>query len=239
MPISKPNRGRRSILVGLALAALAVGPWAGAAVKVTSERNPADSASDKFAFKTVPPPAKRGVARCEISLIAGRQDDNSGLRPIYLGKSRPPAGPDDPKSTFFFADDTDGGRLRIDLDDVTAIRAVNTYSWHPGGRGAQVYVLYGSDGTAPGFDPAPPKGVDPTTRGWVRVASVDTRPPDRKDNGGQFGVTVADDAGGPIGRFRHLLLDVSKTDPADHGANTFFSRIDVIPAAEPATRPAG
>ena len=234
---------RRPAPLVLGLACLVVAAaGVGADVRVSVDRNVGSRATDAFRFDSVPSPAgKRGGARAVISVIDGTPND--GCRgAIYLGKDRRPEGEDDPKDNFFFAEGSDGGRLRIDLEGRVAVRQVNTYSWHPSSRGPQVYVLYGADGAAAGFDPAPKKGTDPATCGWTRLASVDTRTVGGGTPGGQYGVSVADPAA-PLGTFRYLLLDVSRTESADDFGNTFFSKIDVIAdrpttmPAEPTTRP--
>jgi hypothetical protein len=182
------------------------------------------------------PGNQKDVARAVISVVDGTPDGNCGRAAIYLSKARLPDGPDEPRDSFFFADGTDGGRLRIDLGSPVPVRQLDTYSWHPAGRGPQVYVVYGADGTTPGFDPAPKKGTDPTTCGWTRIAAVNTLPGDPNNVGGQFGVAVADPAGS-VGTYRYLLLDVARPREDDQG-NTFFSKIDVLTAAPPATAPA-
>ena len=64
-----------------------------------------------------------------------------------------PKNDNDPKQCFYFQAGTFEGRLKVDLGSVLAVSQVDTYSWHRATRGPQVYVLFGSDGTASGFDP--------------------------------------------------------------------------------------
>ena len=217
----------------LAASVVVTAAAASAEVKVTVDHNVGGRATPAFRFAAVPPPGKRDVARAIISVVDGTPDEG-GRRAIYLGKDRLPESEDDPKNNFFFAEGTDGGRLQIDLAAVVTVRRVNTYSWHPSVRGPQVYTLWAADGAAAGFDPAPKKGTDPATCGWRRVASVDTRDAAAGGPGGQYGVSVADPASGSLGRFRYLLLDVSRTEADDAFGNTFFSKVDVI-ADRPAT----
>ena len=229
------------VIVGL-LGLAAVAGGAAAEVRVSVERTTIDRATEAFRFKGVPTPNTRPVAQATIRVVAGTQDEHSERRAIYLGKARLPGDADDPKANFFFADRTDGGRLLVDLGAAVSVRQVNTYSWHPGTRAPQVYTLFAADGTAAGFDPAPQKGVDPATCGWTKVAAVDTRPAGDGQPGGQYGVSVADPAG-PIGTYRYLLLDVSRTEADDEFGNTFYSKVDVIAdrpaaAARSATEPA-
>jgi len=124
---------------------------------------------------------------------------------------------------------SDGGRLVIDLTTRTDIAQINSYSWHPNTRGPKVYTLYASDGSDSKFNAAPKAGVDPTTVGWVRVASVDTRPKG-DDPGGQYGVSIAGRSGG-LGQYRYLLFECSATEMQDDYGNTFYSEIDVIATA--------
>src|SRR5262249_8005838 len=111
------------------------------------------------------------------------------------------------------------------------VKQINTYSWHPGARGPQVYSLHGADGTAKGFDEAPKRPNDPEKCGWTYLVDIDTRARGEKaeDCGGQYGVSVSR-ADGLLGKFRYLLLDISETEDDDKYGNTFYSEIDVIAA---------
>ena len=102
------------------------------------------------------------------------------------------------------------------------VRQVNTYSWHPGTRGPQVYKLYAADGSAPEFDPQPKKDTGP---GEMRLETRRGRryPPKSGEAGGQYGVSVSDSARG-IGKFRYLLFDISATEKDDPFGNTFLQR---------------
>jgi hypothetical protein len=59
------------------------------------------------------------------------------------------------------------------------------------------------------------------------LATVDTRPNDETNDGGQWGVSISDAAAG-LGKFRYLLFDCYITEAADDFGNTFYSEIDVI-----------
>ena len=86
-----------------------------------------------------------------MTVVAGRSDRNGGdVDKLHDG--RVPRGEDQPSREFFFAAGSEGGRLLVDLGEATEIQRVNTYSWHSGTRGPQVYTLYASDGNAAGFD---------------------------------------------------------------------------------------
>src|SRR2546423_12911468 len=110
------------------------------------------------------------------------------------------------------------------------VAAINTYSWHKGARGPQVYTVYGSDGAAAGFNDAPGIGTDPARQGWTRIADVDTRPADGSDAGGRYAVGIADPSapGGVMGRWRYLLFVTFVTETDDMCGQTFYSEIDVV-----------
>src|SRR5688572_14262745 len=165
-----------------------------AAVKVVSERS-ADAGS-AFKFKDVPTPSKTDLGnKGKFTVVAGRIDGNGGGVET-LNDGRLPSEADQPAANFFFAANSDGGRILVDLGEVAEIKQVNTYSWHRAGRGPQVYKLYGHESSA---DTA--KETDVEKSGWKLVASVDTRPKEGQP-GGQYGVTIGDDAGGgAIGKF--------------------------------------
>ena len=130
----------------------------------------------------------------------------------------------------------------MDLGKATVVRQVNTYSWHVGDRGPQVYRLYASDGSDKGFNAKGAQGVAMEKVGWKPIASVDTRPKKGK-GGGQYAASISDSTGGALGTFRYLLFDVSRTESLNPFGNTFFSEIDVSdgkvhpvpPAPEPET----
>jgi hypothetical protein len=196
-------------------------------VKTTVERNQ-DGATGAFKFKNVPAPAKDHAARkAKVTIVDGSNDDNGG-GPDRVNDGKLPTQEDEPEANFFFAQQTDGGRLRLDFDKAIEIKQVNTYSWHPNTRGPQVYKLYASDGDGSEFKAEPKRGTDPAKVGWKLIATVDTRPKNRDDIGGQYGVSTADSTGGAIGKYRYLLFDISQTEGDDAFGNTFYSEIVVI-----------
>ena len=86
---------------------------------------------------------------------------------------------------------------------------------------------------AEGFNREPQSGVDPEKSGWKLVARVDTRPTGNEgEAGGQYGVSIFD-SDGPIGTYRYLLFDISRTENDDPFGNTFYSEIDVISGGTP------
>ena len=196
---------------------------AAAEVTVTADRNTGDAATPRFVFARVPSPSPQNMlTAARIDLVAGRIDRGSpGLTAINDGHL--PAIEDDPSSNLFFAAGTWGGRFRIDFNSVVPIAEIDSYSWHSDSRAAQLYKVYGSDGTDANFNPAPDNKTDPASRGWKLIAFVDTRPHD--DNGGQYGVAIRDTSG-LLGRYRYLLFDCFENEDHDW-SNTFFSEVVV------------
>lgn len=196
-----------------------------AEVRVVTGRQ-TDETGGAFVFDRVPAPARDDLAAAGRWILADGQPDRNGGDLSRVHDGWVPAEADEPGENFFFGAGTEGGRLVVDLGQVVAVRQVNTYSWHPGSRGPQVYDLYAADGTSEGFDPAPKRGADPSGCGWTRLISVDTREPGR-DEGGQYGASVSDSQGA-LGRFRYLLFAIVRTEDRDAFGNTFFSEIDVV-----------
>lgn len=219
------------LLTALAFAASS-GFVARAEVKTVVECRKAYHATPAFRFKHVPSPSADDAAtKAEFTIVAGQADPNcGGLAKLNDGKL--PRDGDDRAENFFFGAGTPGGRLAVDLHRVLRIKQVNTYSWHAGTRGAQVYKLYAGDGTAAGFSRAPKSGTDLAKHGWKLIASVDTRPAGGYLDG-QYGVSISD-SDGALGKYRYLLFDIACTENKDPFGNTFYSEIDVIDAAAPA-----
>jgi hypothetical protein len=196
-----------------------------AEIKIISEHNGPD-ARPPFTFKQVPPPARGDAGgRARITILDGERDRNGG-DVAKLNDDRIPAEADIPAENFFFVAGSEGGRLLLDLGAILDLKQVNTYSWHPGARGPQVYRLYASDGVAENFNRQPSKDTALEASGWKSIAQIDTRPKS-DDSGGQHGVSISD-ATGALGRYRYLLFDVSRTQGTDSFGNTFFSEIDVL-----------
>jgi Domain of Unknown Function (DUF1080)/Peptidase of plants and bacteria len=198
-------------------------------IKIVVEHNENDRASSAFKFKTVAAPAKSDAsAQAKFVIVDGERDENGGeLGVLHDGKL--PAEEDQPAENFFFAQNTDGGRLLVDLGASKDVKQVNTYSWHPNTRGPQVYKLYASDGRGEGFSAQPQKGSEEKA-GWKLLGKVDTRAKSGA-NGGQYGVSISDTEGN-LGKYRYLLFDVSRTEEDDAFGNTFYSEIDVLAQAD-------
>jgi hypothetical protein len=194
-------------------------------VVILVEHNDDIHATPRFQFQKVPAPSSDDAATHAIfTVLYGAHGGRAGnIDRIHDGKL--PMWEDQPEMNFAFTKG-DGGRVQVDLEEAVDIAQVNSYSWHPGSRGPQVYRLYGGDEKAAGFNPTPGQGVDPVTCGWTQIASVDTRPK-QGEFGGQYGVSILDPSGG-LGRFRFLLLDISATENTHGFANTFYSEFDVV-----------
>jgi hypothetical protein len=184
-------------------------------------------AARQFKFDKVPPPSRNDAAAdAKFTVLYGalRKGENAhDVDRLHDGKV--PDWEDQPLANFAFASG-DGGRIRVDLGRAIDIEQVNSYSWHPATRAAQVYKLYGADGSGPSFDPKPGAGTDPLTCGWTLIATVDTRPKEG-EQGGQYGVSISD-RNGIIGHDRYLLFDISATESDDGWGNTFYGEIDVV-----------
>ena len=210
-------------------ALLTCGLSARAEVAVTVDHNEDTAAADAFKFKTVPSPHPSAARSAVFKVLDGTPDDNSATIDV-LHDGKLPEEDDQPDANFFFQEDSDGGRFLVDLGKVIPIKEVDTYSRHPSTRAPQVYKLYGSDGAAAGFVTEPKRPQDPAEGGWKLLATVDTRK-QFGSAGGQYGVKVTDPAG-PLGSYRYLLFEVSRTEDEDGYGNTFFSEIDVTDATE-------
>ncbi|MCL2103899.1 MAG: basic secretory family protein [Kiritimatiellaeota bacterium] len=188
-------------------------------------------AANNFGFSPLPRPVDNDDATgASLSLVEGTRDGNGASLDV-LTDGRIPKSDDDPRSCFFFAPNTDGGRVLMDLGSPRRITQVNTYSWHNSERSPQVYDLYASDGTAAKFETNPKRPQDPQACGWRLIARVDTRT--KNTSNGQQIVSVTDTRG-ELGNFRYLLFDIRRTTsgktPFD---NTFYCEFDVVSKASP------
>jgi hypothetical protein len=214
---------------------LLAGLAAHAEVKVAVGHNDSDDATAGFKFKNVPSPSASDAAtKAKFVIVDGERDPNGG-DVDKLNDGQLPTNADQPEENFFFNAGTSGGRLQADLGGLINLRQVNTYSWHPGTRGPQLYTLYASDGKAGNFNATPKKETDPETCGWKLVTKVNTKAKkDADDGGGQYGVSISD-SDGSLGKYRYLLFDIASTESEDNFGNTFYSEIDVIDADAPET----
>ena len=195
-------------------------------VKVTIDHNPNNAANRDFKFKHVPSPLKDdAAAKAKLVLVDGDLDAN-GADLVAVTDGVLPTDRDEPAANFFFNAGTNGGRFRFEFATAIDVAQVNTYSWHPGSRGPQVYKLYGSDGLDPKFNVNPARTVDPAAVGWTLIGSVNTITTNGL-SGGQYAVSITN-ASGSLGKYRHLLFDCYVTEMNDDFGNTFYSEIDVV-----------
>jgi len=197
-----------------------------AQARITIDHNAGAAATNVFKFQHVPSPARNDEgSKARLVLIDGRLDPNGAdLNDLIDG--RLPADEDEPGANLFFNAGSFGGRIRMDFDGAVEIAQVNTYSWHSDSRAPQLYKLYGSDGSDPKFDPKPRRGIDPVTCGWKFIVMVSTIP-DSGEEGGQYGVSIADPRGS-LGKYRYLLFDIYPSEIIDNWGNTFYSELDVL-----------
>lgn len=192
-----------------------------------------DVAGAGFHFKSIPLPDNNDAATgAEFSLVDGEMDRNGGGLDV-LHDGRVPAGEDSPRENFFFRAGADGGRILVDLKQKVNISQINTFSWHAGARGPQVYTVYGANAGDAGLELKPKRGASPDKAGWRLLAKVDTRPGD-SEFGGQYAVSIRDSAGKSVGEYQYLLFDISRTESGDAFGNSFFSEIDVVDLNGPA-----
>ena len=217
------DKAEHFIVTAIALLILAVSTQA--QVRITIDHNDNKIANAEFKFQRVPSPARNDAgAKAILTLVDAEVDGNSA--DIYvLNDGLLPDAEDQPRRNFFLNTGTGGGRLRMDLGSVIAIAQINSYSWHSGSRGPQVYRVWASDGAGPNFNVDPKGTIDPAKCGWKSIAIVDTRTDE--EDGGQYGVSIID-ATGSLGKFRYLLFDLYPVEVADSSGNTFYSEIDVI-----------
>lgn len=227
-------RNGLATVVGIVLVGCGIS-WA--EIRTAVGRLPSEQAGPEFRFPEnpsdkVPVPSQSDAAsKAVFTLVDGTRDRNGGDL-VKLNDGKLPAEADQPAENFFFAAGSDGGRVSIDLGKLVEITQINSYSWHPTGRGPQVYTLYASDGKPADFNAAPKRPAAPDQCGWKLLAKVNTQLPKPQGSGGQYGVSVFDPKG-PLGSYRYLLLDIAKTDPGDPFGLTFFSEIDVIVTGDP------
>jgi hypothetical protein len=187
-------------------------------------------------FRTVPNPSKEDAAENAMFTVVDGAVASESAAVDCLHDGRTAGSADDQKHSFYFEWATLEGRVRVDLGRAIAVGEINTFSWHKDWRGPQVYKVYGSDGTAAGFDPAPKIGVDPAKHGWTKIASVDTRPTNGATVGGQHAVSITD-SNGALGRYQYLLFEMFITEMNDPWGHTFYGEIDVVESKQAGGKP--
>jgi hypothetical protein len=188
------------------MAALAYGLlWAISAPGEEAEFSPAKvlrnlpvNADPSFHVQGLSRPLKNDAgAGGTFTVIEGKVDPNSGGIKC-LNDGRIPADQDDPSENFFFQAGSEGGRLLLDLGRKLPVRAIRSYSWHPGVRGPQAYTLWTADGTDPAFDQRPLRGTDPMQNGWTLVGEVKGPKGQEAELGGQYAVEFSPDTGAEV-----------------------------------------
>ena len=191
-----------------------------AEIKTTAEQQIFGSG---FTFKDIQAPATNDFGtKATWKIISGKIDQNSGgIAALHDGKV--PSNDDAPRENFFFAAGSNGGLVHVDLKKSVDLKRITTYSRHFQNRGPQVFDLYASRSGEP------PKGAaDLKNEDWVKLASIDTRRPNRS-MGGRHAACLT----GTIGRFRHLVFDLKPTEKKTPFGLTFFSEIDIVEADGP------
>jgi len=196
-----------------------------AQVRVTIDHNDNKTANAEFRFQRVPAPSRNDAGAKAIWTIIDAEPDGNSPDIGALNDGLWPDAEDQPRRNFFLSAGSGGGRLLMDLGSVIEIAQVNSYSWHSGSRGPQLYRLWASDGSARNFNAAPKGTIDPASCGWTSIAIVDTRTDE--EDGGQYGASISASTG-TLGRYRYLLFDLYPTEVADNFGNTFYSEIDVV-----------
>jgi len=118
---------------------------------------------------------------------------------------------------FCFENNSSGGKIVMDLGKEIPVAMINSYSAHgpvggttwcsefDGSRGPQVYTLYATASLKPNFHSLSGKE-------WIKIAEVDTRPDNEKEDWqGTYGVNVKKADGSLLGnllvlRIRHPKL---------------------------------
>jgi len=206
---------------------LSRGSVASSPIRVLTARKALSEASPAYNFDGIPPISADDAAKdAKIAVLDGGPGMGRSLATLIDGRGA--SSEDDPANSFHLFHHWLYGRLKMDLGRAIDISQINTYSWHKSSQAPQVYRLFGSDGTAPNFNPSPGRGIDPGKCGWNLLAFVDTRPSFvPAEMGGQYAASIRSDTGS-IGRYRYLLFMMFVTETDDWWGHTFYSEIDVI-----------
>jgi len=112
-----------------------------AQTRVTIDHNDNITASGEFKFQRVPAPSRHDAAAKALLKIVDAEADGNSADISVLIDGLLPDGEDQSRRNFFLNAGSGGGRVRMDLGSVMEISQVNSYSWHSGTRGPQVYRL--------------------------------------------------------------------------------------------------
>src|SRR5713226_6533680 len=104
------------------IALMALTPIARAQIRVTVDHNTGVAATKEFKFKNVPSPAKDdAAAKATVTLLVGESDPAGGDLSV-LTDGLLPTKADEPKSNFYFASGSGGGRVRMDFGAAIEIK---------------------------------------------------------------------------------------------------------------------
>src|SRR5881394_1176387 len=125
-----------------------------AQTRITVDHNTGAAINAEWKFKSVPSPSRDDAAsKARVLIVDGQADGNSaGVGALTDGVF--PNSDDQPRRNFFIAPGSGGARILMDLGRVIDIRAIYSYSWHPGSRAPQVYRVWVSNGSAGNFNEA-------------------------------------------------------------------------------------
>ena len=219
----------RYSVCSLVLVLLCVGQVSHAEPTVTIDALSTDQATVEFKFPNVPSPSATDAGNLAALTAAPRRRFFKHTDIFALHDGKLSTNWDDPERNFYFS--TGGGRVLVDLTRNIDIQQVNTYSWHPNTRAAQVYTIWGANEDVRDLNRSPDAQTDPATVGWTKLGSVDSRPV-MQGEGGQVGVSIADSNGGTLGRYRYLLLDIEPTNSRQRYGDTFYCELDVVDGNE-------
>jgi RNA polymerase sigma factor (sigma-70 family) len=197
-------------------------------IVVTSEHHDVGHDTPAYAFAKIPPMEKDDAGKDAVWTIVDNQVQQGSGGLTVLNDGIGATNIDAPGAAFYFAHGSLEGRFRAELGSAPIpVERISSYSWHKATRAAQVYRVYGSDGSAKDFNPTPKNGTDPARCGWTLIADVDTRQ-GSVPRGGQEGVCITRAGGGPIGSCRYLLFVSFVTETSDGWGHTFFNEIDIV-----------
>ena len=126
-----------------------------AQVRITIDHNDNKTAGAEYKFTRVPSPARNDAGAKAILTLVDAEIDGTSADIGVLTDGLLPDAEDQPRRNFFLTSGTGGGRVRMDLGGVIALAQINSYSWHTGSRGPQLYRVWASDGAEPNFNAEP------------------------------------------------------------------------------------
>jgi len=122
------------------------------------------------------------------------------------------------------------GRLRVDLQSVIAIAAINSFARHDAERTPQKYTVYGSSASNADSFATTGTQTDLENAGWDFIAGVETG---TTSFDGISGANITEDTTGVVGSYQFLLFIVDIPDSAAAGQTTNYGEIDIVAVPEP------